>query len=329
MRWLSPWFFLGLVLIALIGWRMFTNRRMRASVRFPDASVLRAVPRTWREKLARLPSVLQLLALTLVLVAMARPQTGDVQRRVTSRGVDIVLALDISGSMRARDFEPDRLGAAKEVVKEFVERRKGDRLAVVVFASSAFTLCPATLDWKVVTDFVDRVHHGMIDGQSTALGTGLATALRSLKDSQAKSQIVILLTDGQNNAGAILPLQAAEAAKAIGVRVYTIGVGTRGVAMIPAIDPFSRREVLQPTRVDIDEPTLKKIADMTGGKYYRATDKAALEHIYDEINELEKSDIEYVEHDNFNEKAEWLILPAIGLLLFDLFLAPTRFGGLP
>lgn len=329
MRLLDPLYLIGLVAVLWIGWRMFRDRRLRATVRIADSAALKAVPRTWTERLARLPSALRLLALALVLLAMARPQTGQVERTVNSRGVDIVLALDVSGSMAARDFEPDRLGAAKAVVKEFVDQRKGDRLALVIFATNAYTLCPATLDYQVVKEFVDRVHNGMVDNNRTAIGTGLATALKSLKNSKAKSKIIILLTDGQNNAGTILPLQAAEAAKALGVRVYTIGVGTRGVAMMPAVNPYTHEHVLQPVRVDIDEDTLRKIADMTGGKYYRATDTKALHKIYEEIDHLEKSDIQFVDHDNFDEKAEWLIVPALGLLLLDLGLGITRFGGLP
>jgi len=327
MRWLTPFYLIGLVVVLWIGWRMFRTRKLRATVRISSSASLDAVPRTWTERLARLPSVLRLLALALVILAMGRPQVGEIQRKVTSHGVDIVLAVDVSGSMQARDFKPDRLGAAKEVVKQFIDQRKGDRIGLVVFATTAVTLCPATLDYEVAKEFVDRVHSGMVDDNQTAIGSGLATALKILESSNSKSKIVILLTDGQNNAGTILPLQAAEAAKALGVRVYTIGVGTRGIAMMPAI--FNGRRVLQPMRVDIDEKTLEEIADLTGGKYYRATDEKALKTIYDEIDQLEKSKIEFVDHDNFNEKAEWLILPALALLLLDLLLGATRFGGLP
>lgn len=329
MRLLNPLYLIGLLGVVWIAWRMFRNRRTRATLRIPDSATLAAVPRTWTERIARLPSVLRLLALALVLVAMARPQMGDVQRKVTSRGVDIVLAIDVSGSMKARDFEPDRLGAAKAVVKDFIVQRKGDRLAVVIFATTAYTFCPMSMDYQVVQEFVNRIQHEMVDNNRTAIGTGLATALKSLESSEAKSKLVILLTDGVNNSGTILPMQAAEAAKALGVRVYTIGVGTRGTALTPAMDPFTGREVLQQARVDIDEDTLTKIAEMTGGKYYRATETKALYKIYEEIDRLEKSEIEYVEHDNFDEKAGWLILPALAMLLLDLGLGVTRFGKLP
>ena len=329
MRWVNPFFLALLPLVVGIAWWIFRSRRIKATLRFSDAMMLRRLPRSWSERFARLPSVLLLLAAGLLVVAMARPQFGEVERRVTSRGIDIVLAMDVSGSMRAQDFQPDRLGAAREVVKTFVSERKGDQLALVTFATSAFTLCPATLDYGVVEEFVDRVEHGMIDGQSTAIGTGLATALKSLEESKAKSKIVILLTDGVNNAGTVSPLQAAEAAKALTVRVYTIGVGSHGTAQIPVRDPWTGRQVLRLMEVDLDEESLTKVAEMTGGKYYRATDNEALEKIYNEINQLEKSEREYIEHDNFDDWAEWLILPALGFLLVEMALGSTRFGGLP
>jgi len=329
MRWLNPEYLALLLLVGGLGWLLLRSHRLRATLRFPAASMLRGLPRTWGERLAFVPRGLRLAALVLLVLAMARPQSGQVERRVTSRGFDIVLVIDVSGSMRARDFEPDRLGAAKDVVKEFIKDRKGDQLAVVLFATSAYTFCPPTLDFQVVGDFVDRIEHDIIDGNQTAIGMGLATALKSLRESKAESRIVILLTDGQNNAGAIPPMQAAEAAKALGVRVYTIGVGTRGVAMVPARDSWSGRDVLRPMQVDIDEQALTQIADMTGGKYYRATDKTALKQIYTEIDQLEKSKIEFVEHDSFNERGEWLILAALGFLLLELLVGVTRLGGIP
>jgi len=190
-------------------------------------------------------------------------------------------------------------------------------------------VCPATVDTHALRDFTSRLRPGVVQQDGTAIGSGLATALQSLKDSDAEGRVIVLLTDGQNNAGLIQPLQAAAAARALGVRVYTIGVGTRGVAMVPVMDRFSGREVLRQAQVDIDEETLTRIAELTGGRYFRATDNEALAQIYGEIDRLEKREKEYVEYDNYDELAFWLILPALGLLLLDLLIAPSRLGAIP
>ncbi len=329
MRWLNPEYLLLLLVAGWLAWRIFARPQTRPAIRFSATAALRAIPRTFTERMRHLPGAVRIGALALMIVAMARPQAGQVERHVTSRGIDIVLILDVSGSMRARDFEPDRLGAAKEVIKSFVQDRKGDRISVVAFAGSAFTLCPATLDVNVINEFVDRIQAGVIEQDGTALGMGLATALKSLKGSDAPGRIAILLTDGVNNTGTIQPLQAAEAAKALGVRTYTIGVGSEGVALYPFVDRRTGREVLQPVQVDIDEKSLQEIAKMTGAKYYRATDKHALREIYEDIDKIEKTKHEYIEYDMFDELAPWLLWPALALLLLDLLIAPTRLGGLP
>lgn len=329
MRWLHPEFLILLPVLLAIAFFVFRRADLRAAIRLPGVGALRAVPRSLGERLIRLPLILRVLAMGLMIVAMARPQKGEVERKVTSKGIDMVLVVDVSGSMRARDLAPDRLAAAKKVLGEFADRRRGDGIALVAFATSAYTLCPTTLDYATVQQFIARLSHGFVANDRTAIGTGLATALRSLRASEAKSRVVVLLTDGLNNSGTIQPMQAAEAAKAMGVRVYTIGVGTRGEAMMPVQDPWSGQEVLRPVTVDVDEPTLEKMAALTGGKYFRATDENVLRSIYDQIDKLEKSDREYAEYDNFDEKGPWLLLAAIGCIVTELLLGVTRLRGLP
>lgn len=330
MRWLTPWWLALLAPAFLLAWAAWRSARWRPAARLPMLSLaMRGLPGSWVERLARARLALVISALGLMILSMARPQAGQSERRVTSRGIDIVAALDVSGSMRALDFKPNRLEAAKAVLQDFIAGRKGDRIALVAFAGEAFTLCPATVDTHALRDFTSRLRPGVVQQDGTAIGSGLATALQSLKDSDAEGRVIVLLTDGQNNAGLIQPLQAAEAARALGVRVYTIGVGTRGVAMVPVMDRFSGREVLRQAQVDIDEETLTRIAELTGGRYFRATDNEALAQIYGEIDRLEKREKEYVEYDNYDELAFWLILPALGLLLLDLLIAPSRLGAIP
>lgn len=254
--------------------------------------------------------VLQVLAIFFLVVALARPQSSNNWQTYTSEGIDIVLALDISGSMLARDFTPDRLEAAKEVATKFILERPQDKIGLVIFAGESFTQCPLTTDQAVLVNLMREVQSGMIE-DGTAIGLGLANAVNRLKDSPAKSKVVILLTDGVNNRGAIAPLTAAELAKAYGIRVYTIGVGTYGEAPYPVQTPFGVE--LRNVPVEIDEEVLQQIAHLTDGKYVRATDNNKLKQIYQEIDQLEKSKIE-VKH--FSKKEEqYFIFGLVGLFL--------------
>ena len=261
--------------------------------------------------------LLRLAALALLIVALARPQDVERLSRTNTEGIDIMLAIDVSGSMLARDFRPDRITAAKEVAGSFIADRYGDRIGLVAFAGEAFTQSPLTTDQGTLQTLLARIRSGLIE-DGTAIGNGLATAVNRLRESEAKSKVIILLTDGVNNRGEIAPLTAAEIAKAQGIRVYTIGVGTEGMAPYPAVDIYGT-----PTggtvmaKVEIDEKTLRSIAEQTGGQYFRATDKAKLKAIYDQINQLEKSKVEVTEHVTYHEQFLLWVLAGLGLLVLE------------
>ncbi len=267
---------------------------------------------------------LEVLAIVLLVVALARPQSSNSWQTYTSEGIDIVLALDVSGSMLARDFTPDRLEAAKEVATKFILERPQDKIGLVIFAGESFTQCPLTTDQAVLVNLLRDVKSGMIE-DGTAIGLGLANAVNRLKDSPAKSKVVILLTDGVNNRGAVAPATAAELARTYGIRVYTIGVGTYGEAPYPVPTPFGVQ--LQNVPVEIDEEVLQQIAALTGGKYFRATDNDKLKQIYQEIDQLEKSKIE-VKH--FSKKNEqYFGLAGLCLLIVQVLLRYTLLRKIP
>jgi Ca-activated chloride channel family protein len=275
---------------------------------------------------------MRVAALGLLVVALARPQLGKAATQVFSEGIDIMLAVDVSGSMLAEDFQVDgqrvnRLDAVKSVVRKFLEHRPGDRVGLVLFGARPYTQSPLTLDHGWLMKNLERAQVGMIE-DGTAVGSGLATAVNRLEASDAKSKIVILLTDGQNNAGKVPPLVAADTAKTLGYRVYTIGAGTRGNAPFPQVDAFGRR-VYVSMPVDIDEDTLRRVADTTGGKYFRATDTPSLQQIYDEIDQLEKSPQEGLQYLEYYELYVWLALPALVLLATEAVLAQTWLRILP
>lgn len=316
-----PWLLLLLLLLPfLLWWLRHRERRKQATIMLPvahlAASIAKGNPRRWRLLL----DVMRVGALALFIIAMARPQYGRIERETFSEGIDIALVLDVSLSMRAGDFHPNRLEAAKDVIKQFVMERRGDRLSLVIFGGEAATLVPLTLDSDVVYSFVERVRFNLVSGDTTAIGMGLATALDRLRESKAKSKVVILLTDGENNAGKIDPQKAAEAARALGAKVYTIGVGSNS----PQIGPFGMR-----VDAGLDETTLKQMADTTGGKYFRAGDAETLQDIYQQIDQLEKSKIESMQFDNFNDLLHWFVVPGLFLLLLELGLRSTRFVLLP
>lgn len=266
----------------------------------------------WKSYLVHVLFGLRVLAISALILALARPQSSSSWQDVKTEGIDIVVAMDISSSMLARDFEPDRLGAAKEVASEFIQNRPNDRIGLVVYSGESFTQCPLTTDHEKLINLFQELEHGMIN-DGTAIGMGLANAVNRLKESDAKSKVVILLTDGENNVGSIPPITAAEIATTFGVRVYTIGVGTRGKAPTPAMDMFGRKRY-QMQDVNIDEETLQEIADVTGGKYFRATDNASLSNIYEEIDRLEKTVIEETQYEKKYEEFFPLALIAFGLL---------------
>lgn len=278
----------------------------------------RRAPRPFRYWLRPLPIVLRMVAVALFIVALARPVNITEEHETTTDGIDIVMAMDISGSMLARDFTPDRLTSAKHLAAEFVANRRGDRIAVVAFAGEAFTQAPLTSDQAVVETMLSRLRSGVVE-DGTAIGNGLATAVNRLRESGAKSKVVILLTDGVNNRGQISPLMAAEIARDMGIKVYTIGVGTRGRAPYPAVDMFGNKTTVM-ADVEIDEELLKEISSMTGGKYYRAVNDEALREIYAEINELETSKVQVTNYQTYEELfLMWVVLGLLCLGLEFLF----------
>lgn len=314
-------FYLLLLLVPMTAWYIFRNRKNTASIQVSSvASVLKA-PKTFRHYIRHIAFILQMVALGLFVVVLARPQSSTSWENVTTEGIDIVVALDISSSMLAKDFSPDRLEAAKNVAMEFISGREYDRMGLVVFSGEAFTQCPLTTDRSVLLNLFNDIKSGIIE-DGTAIGNGLATAVARLKDSKAISRVVILLTDGENNRGEIAPVTAAEIAKTYGIRVYTIGVGTIGTAPYPFQTPYGIQ--MRDVEVKIDEATLQKIAEIADGKYFRATNNNKLVEIYKEIDKLEKSKIEVRE---FSRKAEefmpfamaGIIVLVCGLLLKLLF----------
>ncbi|MCA9759037.1 MAG: VWA domain-containing protein [Candidatus Eisenbacteria bacterium] len=300
----------------LFAWRVYRRRRMNAPVAFSSVDAIPA-RRTWRTIGAAALPWLRFFALCLLIVALARPRTGENEVEVTSEGIDIVLAIDISSSMKAEDFQPkNRLHVAKEEAKKFVAGRKTDRIGLVVFASNSFTQCPLTTDYAVIDRLIDEIDFGDIQ-DGTAIGMAIANGVNRLKDVEAKSRVLIVLTDGRNNAGTIDPLTAAELAHSLGVRVYTIGVGDRDEAPFPVEDPvFGKHYVSMPAQVD--EETLTQIADITDGKYFRATDAESLAGIYSRIDALEKTVVETREWVNYSDVGTRFLLPALGLLLLEL-----------
>ena len=320
MHFASPYYlWLLTLLVPMIGYYVWRTLQGGAAIRISSVAGVVRAPKTVRYYLRHLPFALRAAAFALLVVALARPQDVEQNVRTNTEGIDIMLAIDVSGSMLARDFKPDRITAAKEVAGSFIADRYGDRIGLVAFAGEAFTQSPLTTDQSTLQTLLARIRSGLIE-DGTAIGNGLATAINRLRESEAKSKVIILLTDGVNNRGEIAPLTAAEIAKAQGIRVYTIGVGTEGMAPYPAIDMFGNITFVN-QKVEIDEKTLTAISDMTGGKYFRATDKAKLKAIYNEINQLEKSKVEVTEHVSYHELYLAWVLAALGLLLAEFLLA--------
>lgn len=324
----DPQFFWLLLLLPLVlGWFLWKRNKQTAELKISSIKGFEAKPGILG-RLRPVLFVLRLLVLALVITALARPRTVDVSSRTsTTRGVDIVMAIDVSASMLARDLDPNRLEATKEVAADFVKNRPGDRIGLVVYAGESFTKTPITSDKSIVLSALEDVEYNNILENGTAIGMGLATSVNRLKDSKAESKVIILLTDGVNNAGFIDPKIASELAAEFGIKTYTIGVGSNGTALSPVqILPNGNFQYGR-VPVEIDEDLMREIADITGGKYFRATDNESLEEIYEEIDALEKTEIEEFKFYNYEEKYRSLILLAGFLLIFELLLRFTLFRG--
>jgi Ca-activated chloride channel family protein len=327
-RFASPWLLLLLtipVVLTLLAW--FSRTRIRpATLQYSDLRLTTHLGPSIRQRARYVLPVLRFIALILLIVALARPQSGNAREIISGEGVDIAIVLDISGSMAALDFEPNRLGAAKQVIRNFVDTRNYDRIGLVIFATEAFSQVPPTLDYNVLKRILDETQVSWDIGldSGTAIGLGLANGANMLRDSEAESRVIILLTDGANNSGQIDPLTAAEIAKALDIRVYTIGAARPGPAALPF--PDGRIEYRDS---EIDEETLREIADITGGLYFRAEDELGLQEIYKKINELERSQVEVRTFTRYTELATWFMLPAAFVLVLEMLLRRTILKKIP
>lgn len=314
-----------LIVPLLIAYHIWIGRR-RATLTVSTLGGKRA-PRTFRYWLRPIPIVLRIAAIVLFIIALARPVEEHSESETTIEGVDIVLAMDISGSMLAQDFKPDRLEASKAIAAEFIADREGDRISVVAFAGEAFTQCPLTSDRGAVQTSLSRLRSGVID-DGTAIGNGLATAINRLRESSAKSKVVVLVTDGVNNSGQISPRMAADIARDLEVKVYTIGVGRRGQAPMPAMDPYGNVMMVM-ADVEIDEDVLREIARVTGGKYFRAENSDALTKIYEEIDQMEKSKVQVTDYISYEELFLSWVLWGVLLLVVELLFSRVILNRLP
>lgn len=322
----KPFFFwLGLLLPVLILFYWRNNNLNLASIKVPSVKNFSGLS-SFRTSIRHLPFVLRLLALSALIIAMARPQTKNDEQQAEGEGVDIVLCIDVSGSMTAQDFTPNRMEAAKKVASDFIDRRLTDRIAIVIFSGESFTQCPLTTDKAVLKAAVESIRNGLLE-DGTAIGDGLSTSVDRLRSSKTKSKVIILLTDGENNGGLIGPDNAKEIAKAFGIKVYTIGVGTDGFAPFPIKTPMG--VIMQQQKVTIDEKLLTAIASETGGKYFRAKDNASLEGVYTEINELEKSKVEIATLTRYTEKFFPFVIAALALLLLEVLIRFTLLKKFP
>jgi len=339
MTFAHPWLLLLLLLLPVLAW-LKGKRGTPPAFLYSSVQLVRAVLNVSRSRSGGFLAALRWLALGIFIVALAQPQLTKNQTQVKASGIDIAVAVDLSGSMASMDFEVgggrvSRIEMAKTVLKKFIEKRPSDRIGLIAFATDAYIVTPLTLDHDFLLQNLDRFNidpfdpnNDLIDGSSTAIGSGLSTAINRLRDLKSKSKIVILMTDGQNNSGKLAPLVVAEAAKSLGVKVYTIGVGMRGNAPMPGVDIFGRRGYeMRP--VDIDEDTLTKIADMTGGKYYRADNAEHFEEIYAEIDKLEKSEAVVKKYTEYKELFAWFVLGGLSVLLVEQLLKHTIMRRLP
>jgi len=332
MTFAHPYLLLLLLLLPLAAWLKGRTGRQPAFL-YSSVQLVRGITGITRSRAGSILLKIRWLVLALFLVGLARPQWGEGETTVSASGIDIVVALDLSTSMSSEDFtlggqRVNRLAIAKDVLKKFVARRPNDRIGLVAFAGQAYIAAPLTLDHDFLLQNLERLDLATPDKDGTAIGSALTAGLNRLRDVKSKSKIVILMTDGQNNSGKVPPLTAAEAAQTLAVKTYTIGVGTRGLAPIPYIDQFGRKRYTEQP-VDIDEATLKQIADRTGGKYFRADNTETLRSIYDEIDRLEKTEVEVKKFQRYRELFPWFVLPGMVLLLLELILAHTVWRKLP
>jgi len=328
-RFADPEYLLLLLVIPLLAyWYVQRHRRMSASMRYSNLDIVKSVSGSRLSQYRHGLFLLRMLALAAFIIAFARPQSGNKSHEVITEGIDILLCMDVSTSMLAEDFQPhNRLEVSKIVAQDFIKGRSNDRLGLIVFAGQSFTQCPLTLDYGILLRFMEQIECGMVE-DGTAIGNALATCVNRLRDSKSKSKVVILLTDGQNNRGEVDPITAARVAKTFKIRTYTIGAGTRGEALYPIVDPiWGKRYERRP--VDIDEGLLRQVAQITGGKYFRATDKTSLEKIYQEIGELEKTKIQVKEYTRYDERFPAYAWAGLLLLLAEIVLAHTRFRKIP
>jgi Ca-activated chloride channel family protein len=318
--------FLLVLLIPVVVWYVMKHKSSEASIQVSSINGVKSAGSSYKYYLRHILFSFRVIALALLILALARPQSTKSWRDVSTEGIDIVLALDISSSMLARDFNPNRLEASKEIAKDFIQGRPQDRIGLVVFSGESFTQCPLTTDHSVLINLFEDVESGMIE-DGTAIGMGLATSVNRLKDSKAKSKVVILLTDGVNNKGSIAPATAAEIAETFDIRVYTIGVGSQGKAPYPINTPYGVR--YKDMKVEIDEDVLQQIAGQTNGEYFRATDNQKLKSIYTQIDKMEKSKIEVKQYSEKNEEFLNFALVAAILLLIEIVLKSTVLKRIP
>jgi Ca-activated chloride channel family protein len=323
-----PGFFWLLLLVPfMIYWYFARQRKQRGSMQISSLGGLKGIPVSWKVRFRPLLLALRMLAFIALVVALARPQTSNTSENIDSEGIDIVLSIDISGSMLAEDLRPNRMEAAKKVAMDFVDKRISDRMGLVIFSGESFTQCPITTDHAVLKNQIMQIKSGMLQ-DGTAIGMGLATSVDRLRNSHAKSKVIILLTDGVNNTGLVDPLTALEIAKAFKIRVYTIGVGTYGKAPFPMTMPDGSVQ-MQMQDVQIDEPLMKKISHETGGKYFRATNTNDLQSIYDEIDKLEKTKVEITSYKRYAEHFFVFAMIALACLLLEMVLRYSVFRSLP
>jgi Ca-activated chloride channel family protein len=321
-------FFLGLIIPLLVVWYIFTNKKNTGDVLFSNTEGLAQIPRTLRQRTRIIPFILRLLALAFFIIAMARPQGIIGSSEVKTEGIDIVLSMDVSVSMLAMDFKPNRLESSKKIAEDFVTNRPNDRIGLVAFSGESMTMCPLTTDQSAIINQLSSLKDGMLpDG--TAIGMGLATAVSSLKNSESKSKVVILLTDGVNNAGVVSPSTSAEIAKAFGIRVYTIGVGKLGKARSPIALGPDGSYIFDMVDVEIDEQLLKEVSEMTGGKYFRAENEDKLVSIYNEIDQMEKNIVKVMEFQNKPDKFWWFVAIGTILMMIEWILRLTYYKQIP
>lgn len=328
MRFEDPWVLMFLAAVIPV---FLYNRLKAGRVKFSDIRVIKGLRRTAFSWIVYLPLILRISVIVLIVLALARPQSGRKEIEIFSEGVDIILTIDTSGSMQALDFESkgkriDRLEVVKDVVSDFIDKRPTDRIGMVIFGEKAFTQCPLTRDHDVLKGLMSKAYIGMA-GDATSVGDAIGVSVKRLKDIKAQSKIVIILTDGRSNAGLIKPDKAAELAKACGIKVYTIGVGTEGQAPF-LVDTFWGKDYIY-KKVDLDEETLKEIAHLTDAQYFRATDTEKLENIYDEIDKLEKTEVKVKEYMEYEELYHFFIVPALLLFALEIILRNTRLRVLP